>query len=44
MPTVTLNDAIHSDQGLMLLGTVLGGLWSLFKSTELYAPHPPAPM
>jgi len=37
MPTVTLNDAIHSDQGLMLLGTVLGGLWSLFKSTELYA-------
>lgn len=37
MPTVTLNDTIHSDQGLMLLGVVLGGLWSLFKSTDLYA-------
>jgi len=34
---VTFNDAIHSDQGLMLLGVVLGGLWSLFKSTDLYA-------
>ncbi len=34
---MTLNDTIHSDQGLMLLGVVLGGLWSLFKSTDLYA-------
>lgn len=34
---MTLNDTIHSDQGFMLLGVVLGGLWSLFKSTDLYA-------
>lgn len=34
---MTISDVIHSDHGLMLLGTLLGGLWSLFKSTELYA-------
>jgi len=34
---VTANDAIHTEQGLLLLGTVLAGVWSLFKSTELYA-------
>jgi hypothetical protein len=34
---MNISDAIHSDQGLMLLGTLLGGIWTLFKSTNLYA-------
>ena len=34
---MSLSNIIHSNQGLMILGTLLGGIWTLFKSTELYA-------
>jgi len=34
---MTLSGVLNSDQGLALVGTLVGGLWTFFKSTEWYA-------
>jgi len=31
-----METVLHSEAGLMLVGTVLGSLWTAFKSTEWY--------
>lgn len=34
---MSLSDVLHSESTLTVLGTVLGGAWTFFKSTELYS-------
>lgn len=33
---MSISEVLGSESGITLLGTVLGGLWTLFKSSELF--------
>ena len=33
---MSISEVLGSEPGITLLGTVLGGLWTLFKSSELF--------